>query len=333
MVGIDIKKRGIIDAKVTEQSKGIAILLVILGHLHIIPRSGAWGVAIFLLLSGFGLTQSYLKNGLNNFLAKRLSKVILPYFIVTSVWLILDTFILNKHYSFITIILGLSGLDFKATIDASMWYITYIILWYLMFYLVFKFSMNTIVRLAILFSFASLLGILDIKLNIFAYGSGAYLYIFEFPLGVLFGILYSKIIDIKINKLMVSVASITILSFLLFFFFLNQLNQAGFYAELCYALSNLACGIGIISFLSFISFYKISSHILLFLGSISYELYLLEWAFLAKYKIFDGIKDTNYIGYLVTYFTFIIILSFFIKKFMGATFTTRSLSKSRSRIK
>lgn len=55
----------------TNNLKAVAIILVILGHLGFINKSGAWGVGIFLLLSGYGLTQSYIKSGNYRFLSRK----------------------------------------------------------------------------------------------------------------------------------------------------------------------------------------------------------------------------------------------------------------------
>lgn len=50
--------------EITNSLKGIAILFVLFGHTNFLDSSGAWGVHIFLLLSGYGLECSYQKNGI-----------------------------------------------------------------------------------------------------------------------------------------------------------------------------------------------------------------------------------------------------------------------------
>lgn len=47
--------------------KAIAIIFVLLGHLNYLDSSGAWGVHIFLILSGYGLETSYQWNGLKDY--------------------------------------------------------------------------------------------------------------------------------------------------------------------------------------------------------------------------------------------------------------------------
>lgn len=74
----------------TDVLRGLSMLLVISGHvgvgvIHSLVALGGIGVSIFLIISGYGLHQSFLKNGLNNFCSKRLLRVLLPYI----VWIIL----------------------------------------------------------------------------------------------------------------------------------------------------------------------------------------------------------------------------------------------------
>lgn len=108
----------------TNNLKAVAIILVILGHLGFINKSGEWGVGIFLLLSGYGLTQSYIKSGIIGFFKKRLLAVILPYSIVMIIWIFVD-YILGNKYRILTIGTSILGLNFKSVIDVTMWYISF----------------------------------------------------------------------------------------------------------------------------------------------------------------------------------------------------------------
>lgn len=57
--------------------KGIAILFVLLGHMGYLDASGAWGVHIFLIVSGYGLYCSEKKSGIDSFWRKRILAVYL----------------------------------------------------------------------------------------------------------------------------------------------------------------------------------------------------------------------------------------------------------------
>ena len=86
----------------TEQIRGIAILFVVVGHIgaHILSTSDNWliladyGVAIFFLLSGFGLARSYMTKDLiiKDFIVRRLSRVMIPYCLATLIFFFWITF-------------------------------------------------------------------------------------------------------------------------------------------------------------------------------------------------------------------------------------------------
>ena len=132
----------------TLEIKGIAILMVIIGHVSsrygssVLNYMGAFGVALFLFISGYGLVMSYNKNGLNNFFKKRFINVFIPYVAITTIWIIFDL-IKGKIYSLKTYVLLLIGFDYNRTIDETMWYISIILLWYIIFYIIFKCTNNS----------------------------------------------------------------------------------------------------------------------------------------------------------------------------------------------
>lgn len=75
----------------TNSIRGIAILMVILMHsscnfgLRIFTPLGGIGVALFLILSGYGLTESYKRKKLELFWKSKFSKIWIPYAIVLTV--------------------------------------------------------------------------------------------------------------------------------------------------------------------------------------------------------------------------------------------------------
>lgn len=124
----------------TSRIKGIAICLVIIGHLSpyfyksvLLGVLGSVGVTLFLIVSAYGLTLSTDKNGLNNFWPKRIKTVMVPYWLMIASWLVVDS-IFFKSYSMKIILLNLIGLDFSRSVDGTMWYIPYIMFWYVIFY-------------------------------------------------------------------------------------------------------------------------------------------------------------------------------------------------------
>src|SRR5574344_67496 len=115
--------------------KGLAILLVLLGHMDYIYRAGAFGVNLFLILSGYGIFCSYLKNSNKFYFKKKILKIYLPY-IMVSIFSILYYIYTNRlDFSEKTIVFSLLGLDFSYIYDGSMWYISFIFAEYIIFYI------------------------------------------------------------------------------------------------------------------------------------------------------------------------------------------------------
>lgn len=118
----------------TTVMRGLAIIFVVIHHTstwlgYRIPIGGG-GVAIFLLLSGYGLTKSFEKNGIGEFWVKRLTTVFLP-------WVVLNVL---SEYPWICF----NQLKFWKRlflIEGGLWYLQYIFVWYLIFYIVHRFTL------------------------------------------------------------------------------------------------------------------------------------------------------------------------------------------------
>jgi len=265
----------------TDQIKGLAIIFVLLGHLrswfhieNIIPKifsaSGAWGVTIFLVLSGYGLTQSYLGKGLTlGSIKRRLVRVLLPYSVVSVLWLLIDYIHFHKVYSFPSIFTTLIGLNiFKPELDPTMWFITYLLMWYIVFYLIFLLPLHKSIKVLTIFVFASVLQyknmflVLDWKYNYFA-----------FPLGVL--ISYFNIIFFRYRVVFV----LNNLSIFIFCIFLNKINDLSNFMSI--SLTGISIAFWLITIFPAIN---LKSNFLRFMGSISYEIYLFEGALALKYS-------------------------------------------------
>lgn len=118
------------DKKFTTIIKGFSILTVIWAHggaeLHIngIQFIAGVGVALFLICSGYGLELSYKKNGLKFFWIKRLSKILIPLFIMEAIW---ET-IIDRSFSIAKYI------DTSFSLYQGGWFIKYIIICYCIFF-------------------------------------------------------------------------------------------------------------------------------------------------------------------------------------------------------
>ncbi len=148
------QKQEFLDLSQTQQLRGIAILLIMIGHLNsnvlvtnaYIPL---WinncGVYLFLFLSGFGLMRSQqLKNHtLAQFIKRRVNRVFMPYWITTLLFLLLDYFLLSETYPLKLITLTALGINFHLKLqllDYARWFITLILFFYFLFYLATRFK-------------------------------------------------------------------------------------------------------------------------------------------------------------------------------------------------
>lgn len=278
-----------INKQTTEQLKGIAIILVVLGHFfvtkfidssnHAFNYFGAQGVGIFLILSGYGLTASFLKNGINeSFLMRRLRAVLLPYSLVTILWFILDYF-KGKMYPIETIILSVSGFDFQLTMDATMWYISFILMWYLIYFLIFSLKLPNILSVGLLFGAAYLFRYHS-QMN---FTEQVYwqwgLHAFMFPLGALFALFRQPRFSEKIVN--VGLGFFGIFGFWLYITNVQN-NDLGLGP---YMVSNFSFSVAIMSLMIILERYGLSSRLLGFIGSISFEIYLFEAVFMYKLDI------------------------------------------------
>jgi peptidoglycan/LPS O-acetylase OafA/YrhL len=130
----------------TEQLRGLSIFLVVLGHLWVHVSSirpsivfSNEAVALFLIISGFGLTisNSAVKLDYKEFLNKRIKRVMVPYWCVTVIIIGLDYLILSKILQTKSIIMTLIGLNFSLDLqrlDYVRWFVTFLLLWYVLFW-------------------------------------------------------------------------------------------------------------------------------------------------------------------------------------------------------
>lgn len=112
--------------------RGVAILMVMLQHLsgfvlgsRLFTPFGGAGVSVFLIISGWGLTISTNKKGLKGFWTKKLVRVFLPWLFV---WLAMV--FLNGKTKF-----SASSLLSLFLLDSTNWYLQYLLLCYLFFYI------------------------------------------------------------------------------------------------------------------------------------------------------------------------------------------------------
>lgn len=266
----------------TTALKGIAILFVLLGHMGYIFFAGAWGVSLFLMLSAYGLSSSYDKNGLSDFWRKKLWGVYLPYLVVTLIQIVaLPVFDLKRIFT------SILGLDFGYAVDKTMWYISFLFTWYALFFGVKSvtafFSFRPITEL-LLYIPGGLIVLWMSSHGVWGNGAGSYLYVWAFPIGVLLHRLSKLRVSEKIRNLLfggaftASIAAVVI-------FYGREGTIASFYRYTVYALAGALVPLCLFQF-THIKSTRIDP--LNFLGRYSYPIYLLEGFFLLKREPWFG---------------------------------------------
>lgn len=143
----------------TNQIRGLAITLIIINHicyytdpapsLYVIwSEAGMIGVAIFLIISGYGLCISLETKGINSFFTNRISKILIPLILALS---LLQSLYLILTPNSGTILLALPKILFSMyTLDQKTWFIIFILFWYCLLYLTYRFQLSNKQRLLFL---------------------------------------------------------------------------------------------------------------------------------------------------------------------------------------
>ena len=316
----------------TNQMKGIAILIIIVthvalalgnpGYLYLFRRLGFPSVAIFLVLSGYGIFLSLEKKGLNNFFSKRVMRVYIPFILaMTGKILIFDYFILNKRSgvgnSLLNIFLA------PATLDMYMWFIVYIIFWYCITYVIFSMNNSNKSKIFYLFLTSILVGISPVP----------HLWIsncFSFPFGCWIGANSQIIIENlenllagkkpKLSSIFAHIKkhlnhyietftlylSFGIVCLHLWVWMKSPSANANIYHPIISVIGHNIIAISfatlIIGLIILLGKFKIRSSFLNFLGENSFELYLVHGTLLSLFKLISGVD------FAVTFFVYFIIV-------------------------
>jgi membrane-bound acyltransferase YfiQ involved in biofilm formation len=270
----------------TNSLKGISIIIICLYHylvnldkpglLFILANVGYLGVVIFMFLSGYGIAKSYKTKGFYKFISKRIEKVYLPFLAVNIFTIVLYFLFAKERFSVIDLIKYIIGIKL---IDDVLWYVIAILIFYFIFYVTYKyFSLKTATILLLAFSI-----VYPIICFLFGIGMRWYTTSFSFFIGVSIA-LYKEIYDNLFQKKYYLFLSIFSFLFLVLTFGSYYFNSIGcLKIWLCY-FSNIAFNFIIILLLYRIRF---GNAILLFLGVISY------WMYLVHMKIYNIIFLKN----------------------------------------
>ncbi len=321
-----LRRRGddslFLDVAQTDQLKGIAIVLVIIGHLwyHVseskaVPILGDYAVTAFLIISGFGMTISYTRKKLNNFFVLRFKRVVLPYWVVSILWLCMDWHILGKSYSVEQIIMTFLGLNFHPTlsrIDYVRWFITLLLIWYSLFYISHSFTKQRR-AISLLCFLGVVMAVLKIK-HLFPLGFAHQ--ILGFPIGCVIGYYI-----VPLRRFISETNTLRLLSLVVPAFVAIEYchvfvtgSGGGLLLGLIDILVTTAAPYFLFALLVLLLnvFNKVQSRFLSACGVLSYELYLLHCPLLVKYNVVFPHFDTFAVAFTL-YICIVIVLSCVLK--------------------
>ena len=232
---------------------------------------GTYIVSVFFFISGYGLyvQNDRKKDYLDNFLSKRLSKILTPFIAISSIYLIYRKINGQELSNSFFIDLFKKG----STVIYNGWFVDIIILMYIFFYISFRmFSDKTIAILVntVLIIFYI---VLAIKLG---YGFWWYNSSIPFVLGLVWAKNKENIDRLLKKYYFIPLVSVTVLLFIShqYSFILQKFHLVDNYS---YALAaNIDNVIFTLFFILIVRKIDFSNKYLLFLGKISFELYMIH---------------------------------------------------------
>ena len=271
---------GRLDRTTTNCCKGIAAIIIMLHHISFrlsnlpVYVKPIWYIAFpivgfFFFMSGYGLTCGLLqkKNYLQGFLSKRLLNIIAPYVIVAIVWIGLE------------IIGGGGQTPTRAIAEAftiryiqPLWFIWVIIAVYIVFYAVFN---HTEINVGA-YWFA-VITIAYILISAFVNPRDEmYASIIGMPLGILWA-MYERKIDSYFQIGFLRKEIVAIVAFVILFIGRITLSVVGFDNQLFQSvLRNIITIAFIVPLIELLKKVKIQKRFLIWLGTISYEIYIIH---------------------------------------------------------
>lgn len=308
--------------------RGAAVIVLIIGHLSVkdikgftvYEYAGQWAVTVFLFISGIALTKRYgLEYTDKNFWIKRIERLIFPVWLTFILFYSLDFFLVNRVYSPFKIILSFFGLTTHGPPNGPAWYISYILFYYALLFVVSFLNINKFGKFMIilLVSYFVTYSIKFFHLNKLALWPQ---YTIIFPISVLIGINLEKIWNVlrafyhysKILYFLLIVCLFTLYyKYPLISLIVEKKIFPSYIRTLIISLRPLYLIICVAMVSYFLDSLKRESKFLLFLGDYSLEIYLLHMPFLVYYDFILFRKP--FILFFFGYFIFILLLSYLLK--------------------
>jgi len=211
-----------------------------------------------------------------------------------------------------------------------MWYISFIFLWYLVFYVVFGLNVRVHWKILCLMITSML-----IKLNIpsgFSLLNTPYeysLHAFAFPLGVILALYSEKICSFFRTKTML-IWSLFTLGIALLVGFLLSFRYISFEHQTIYTVINLMLAFSLIIIVTLLNYLRIESKLLIILGKYSFEIYLLEALFFTRFNLL--MEFNNKWVALLVYLSVTLVTAFILNKLIKLILNLLEKPKVRQNI-
>lgn len=289
----------ILPLSVSQELKGLAILLVVFGHVgyflipdhrFLFPLSAASGVGVdlFLFLSGYGLTAASFARSITfrRFYKERFLRIYIPLWITLLIFFILDLVVLHKTYGLSYILSSVVGFfpsaNLWSDINSPLWYFTLIVGYYVLFPLVYSKRYPWFAALSLLLAGYAVTNLDTPLLN--GVHQLYHLHIMAFPLGIIAAWIVSCLPgqiaffrnrwDGVLRRLLL-IALAFIACYLVYYSGVGK----GILVEQLISLLAVLAIVGVFLLKRF------SVGLLFLFGVYSYKIYLLHWPILARYDL------------------------------------------------
>ncbi|MBI5056285.1 MAG: acyltransferase [Nitrospirae bacterium] len=320
------------DVDTTNSLRGLGIILLLLGHFSVMriegiqffEFAGPWAVIIFLLISGVGLTKTYhLNNCGSSFIKKRIKRILLPTWFALLLFYLLDFLLLKKTYPLKQFALSFSGILCNDYPNGALWFISYTIYNYIIYFCVSLLKIGSLSKLLILFSIScfSIYWIMRVPFLADCFDMWKHYYI-VFPVGVLLGLYSNRLFKFLsvFNTFLLTVCMAAAFFVYVAIYYsgkdvawlpksgLVNMDSVIFLKKISPVFLILAISV----FGSILDKVKLKSKALIYLGRNSFEIYLLHMPFIGSYDFFLFRKPLAV--YFFVYISFVLLLSFLLKR-------------------
>lgn len=282
----------------TEQLKALGSLAVIFFHVSyfllfndsfLYPFSNYGGVAvnIFFFLSAIGLVLSYSKwqGNIKGYFKQRFLRIVPLIWLTLTLFFILDFFVLGKYYGtgymLQHFLLFFQSSDLYSDVNSPLWYITPLVLYYLTFPFLYK-KTKPLVSAFIFLVFGYVIAMLPISNHLME------IHYFAFPIGILWSHYSEHIVNFIKN--LPHIGGILVMALLL-----SVVLYTGIYSGVGGPYEQYISSITMVSVALFLMLLPVAIPGALFVGSYSFELYLLHWPLMYRYDFLYDLRSTPYV--------------------------------------